>query len=109
MSLSYWKIQGISSDRREDQAQKESGEPPLKAQIWVEFEELWGILEGDRWGMQAVISALRLLKDNWVTHTLRTFPRFYCSTFGIFQEGNEELNCFVFAFGCASEFNNMLK
>lgn len=28
---------------------------------------------------------LRLLKDNWVTHTLRTFPRLYCSTFGIFK------------------------
>ena len=54
MSLSYWRIQGIFSDRREDQAQKESGELPLKAQIWVEFKEVWGILEGERWGIHTV-------------------------------------------------------
>lgn len=33
---------------------KKSGGPPLKVQIWVEFEEVWEIMEGERWGIHAV-------------------------------------------------------
>ena len=103
--------------RRQLMVKKRVEVPFQKAQNWAEFEEIWDILHWLRKGGRKAgregdmqYQCLRLSEDNWVTGPLWSFPQVLLQHLWHFSKDCcKGLTFFVIAFGCSSEFNNILK